>query len=331
MEKRRLGRTGLSVSALTFGCGAVGGLMTRGAPADQERAVARALDAGINHFDTAPAYGNGASEQNLGRVLANLKPDVIVSTKVRLAAADRGRIGAAVAASLEASLTRLGRDHVDLFQFHNQLAECHDGATFSVEEMLGDVLAAFTRVREQGKTRFIGFTAIGETGALHRLVASGAFDTAQVPYNALNPSAGAALPDRYPAQDYGRLLDRTRQADMGTIGIRVLAGGALSGREERHPVGLAVVEPIGSGASYAADAARARRLEPMVREGYAASLTEMAMRFAIAHPALSTTEIGLATIEQLDDAIRAVEKGPLPPAALARLAELQATFSGEPR
>ena len=331
MEKRRLGRTGLSVSALTFGCGAVGGLMTRGAPADQERAVARALDAGINHFDTAPAYGNGASEQNLGRVLANLKPDVIVSTKVRLAAADRGRIGAAVAASLEASLTRLGRDHVDLFQFHNQLAERHDGATFGVEEMLGDVLAAFTRVREQGKTRFIGFTAIGETGALHRLVASGAFDTAQVPYNALNPSAGAALPDRYPAQDYGRLLDRTRQADMGTIGIRVLAGGALSGREERHPLGLAVVEPIGSGASYAADAARARRLEPMVREGYAASLTEMAMRFAIAHPALSTTEIGLATIEQLDDAIRAVEKGPLPPAALARLAELQATFSGEPR
>jgi len=331
MEKRRLGRTGLSVSALTFGCGAVGGLMTRGAPADQERAVARALDAGINHFDTAPAYGNGASEQNLGRVLANLKPDVIVSTKVRLAAADRGRIGAAVAASLEASLTRLGRDHVDLFQFHNQLAERHDGATFSVEEMLGDVLAAFTRVREQGKTRFIGFTAIGETAALHRLVASGAFDTAQVPYNALNPSAGAALPDRYPAQDYGRLLDRTRQADMGTIGIRVLAGGALSGREERHPLGLAVVEPIGSGASYAADAARARRLEPMVREGYAASLTEMAMRFAIAHPALSTTEIGLATIEQLDDAIRAVEKGPLPPAALARLAELQATFSGEPR
>ena len=331
MEKRRLGRTGLPVSALTFGCGAVGGLMTRGAPADQERAVARALDAGINHFDTAPAYGNGASEQNLGRVLANLKPDVIVSTKVRLAAADRGRIGAAVAASLEASLTRLGRDHVDLFQFHNQLAERHDGATFGVEEMLGDVLAAFTRVREQGKTRFIGFTAIGETAALHRLVASGAFDTAQVPYNALNPSAGAALPDRYPAQDYGRLLDRTRQADMGTIGIRVLAGGALSGREERHPLGLAVVEPIGSGASYAADAARARRLEPMVREGYAASLTEMAMRFAIAHPALSTTEIGLATIEQLDDAIRAVEKGPLPPAALARLAELQATFSGEPR
>jgi len=331
MKKRELGRTRLNVSILTFGCGAVGGLMTRGEPADQERAVARALDAGINHFDTAPAYGNGASEQNLGRALGRLKPDVVVSTKVRLAATDRGRIGAAVAASLEASLKRLGRDHVDLFQFHNQLAERSDGGTFSVDEMLGDVLSAFTRVREQGKTRFIGFTAIGETQALHRLMDSGAFDTAQVPYNVLNPSAGAALPARYPAQDYGAMLDHAKSAGMGTIGIRVLAGGALSGQEERHPLGLPVVEPIGSGANYAADVARARRLEPMLREGHAASLTEMAIRFAIAHPSLTTTEIGLATIDQLDAAINAVEKGPLPPAALARLAALQATFAGESR
>ena len=331
MDKRRLGRTGLSVSVLTFGCGAVGGLMTRGAPRDQERAVARALEAGIDHFDTAPAYGGGASEENLGRVLASLKPHVIVSTKVRLAAGDRGRIAEAVSASLEASLRRLGREQVDLFQFHNAIGERGDGATFGVDEVLSDVLPALDRMREQGKTRFIGFTAIGETDALHRLIGSRTFDTAQVPYNALNPSAGAALPRNYPAQDYGALLDRTKEVDMGTIGIRVLAGGALSGHEERHPLGLAVVEPIGSGASYAADAARARRLAPMVREGHAGSLTEMAMRFAIAHPALSTTEIGLATIEQLDDAVRAVEKGPLPPTALKRLAELQATFAGEPR
>jgi L-galactose dehydrogenase/L-glyceraldehyde 3-phosphate reductase len=331
MDKRRFGRTGLEISVLTFGCGAVGGLMTRGAPDDQERAVARALDAGINHFDTAPTYGDGASEQNLGRVLAALRPDVVVSTKVRLAPDDRGRIGAAVAASLAASLKRLRREHVDLFQFHNPIGARRNGATFGVDETLDDVLAAFTRAREQGNTRFIGFTAIGETEALQRLIASAAFDSAQVPYNVLNPSAGAALPEGYPAQDYGRLLDRAKAVDMGTIGIRVLAGGAMSGRQERHPLGLATVEPIGSGASYAADVARARRLEPMVREGHAASLTEMAMRFAIAHPALSTTEIGLATIGQLDDAIRAVEKGPLPPPALARLEELRAGFVGEPR
>ena len=331
MDRRKLGRTGLSVSILTFGCGAVGGLMTRGASADQERAVARALAAGINHFDTAPSYGDGASEENLGRVLKRLKPDVVVSTKVRLAAGDRGRIAEAVAASMAASLRRLGRDHVDLFQFHNAIGAKRDGATFSADEMLGDVAPALAQMRQQGKTRHIGFTAIGETAALHRVTGSGAFDAAQVPYNALNPSAGAALPANYPAQDYGDLLDRAMESGVGTIGIRVLAGGALSGREERHPLGLAAVEPIGSGASYAADAARARRLAPMVSEGHAASLTEMAMRFAIAHPALTTTEIGLATIDQLDDAIRAVEKGPLPPLALARLKDLQQSFVGEPR
>ena len=331
MDRRTLGRTGLSVSVLTFGCGAVGGLMTRGTPADQERAVARALEAGINHFDTAPGYGDGASEENLGRVLAKLKPDVVVSTKVRLGGSDRGRIAEAVAASMEASLKRLGRDHVDLFQFHNAIAARPDDATFSVDEMLGDIAPALARMREQGKTRHIGITAIGETDALHRVIDARAFDTAQVPYNALNPSPGAAIPKNYPAQDYGVLLDHTKKAGMGTIGIRVLAGGALSGNEDRHPLGLPVVEPIGSGASYAADAARARRLMPMVSEGHAASLTEMGIRFAIAHPALTTTEIGLANMEQLDDAIRAVEKGPLPPAALARLAALQATFAGEPR
>lgn len=327
MDKRTLGRTGLSVSVLTFGCGAVGGLMTRGAPADQERAVARALEAGINHFDTAPLYGDGASETNLGRVLAALKPNVIVSTKVRLPA-DRNM--GAIAASLETSLKRLGRDHVDLFQLHNQIGT-PAGQTLSAEEVLGEVVPAFNRMREQGKTRFIGFTSIGETASLHRLITSGAFDAAQVPYNVLNPSPSEAIPAAYPAQDYGRILDLAAQHGVGTIGIRVLAGGALSGSEARNPLGLASVEPIGSGKNYASDVARARRLEPMVREGHAGSLTEMAVRFAVAAQKLSTTEIGLANINELNGAIAAVEKGPLSAAALARLRQLQVGFLGEAR
>jgi L-galactose dehydrogenase/L-glyceraldehyde 3-phosphate reductase len=330
MEKRKLGRTGLDISVLTFGCGAVGGLMTRGEPRDQERAVAFALEHGINHFDTAPDYGRGASEENLGRVLARLKPDVVVSTKVRVPA-DRPDIGAAVAASLKASRKRLGRDRVDVFQLHNVIGTRADGLTMSADEVLGDVVPALTRVREQGKTRFVGFTSIGETAALHRLIASGAFDTAQVPYNALNPSPGEAIPADYPAQDYAGILDRASEASVGTIGIRVLAGGALSGHTERNPLGLASVAPIGSGTSYAVDAARARRFEPMVAEGHAASLTEMALRFAIACPKLSTMEIGLATIGELEAAVCAVETGPLTAAALARLKELQAGFAGEAR
>src|SRR5436190_2385096 len=85
MEMRTFGRTGMKISILGFGCGAVGGLMVRGDPADQDRAIGRALDAGVNYFDTAVQYGNGESEKNLGRILNRLKPkDAIVGTKVRI-------------------------------------------------------------------------------------------------------------------------------------------------------------------------------------------------------------------------------------------------------
>src|SRR5438270_5209180 len=93
MEMRSFGRTGMQVSILGFGCGAVGGLMVRGDPADQERTIARALDAGVNYFDTAVQYGDGASEHNLGRVLKQLKPTAaIIGTKVRLRPPELNRV-----------------------------------------------------------------------------------------------------------------------------------------------------------------------------------------------------------------------------------------------
>jgi aryl-alcohol dehydrogenase-like predicted oxidoreductase len=332
MEQRQLGRTGLKVSVLSFGCGAVGGLMTRGEPRDQERAVARALELGITYFDSAALYGNGASETNLGRVLAKLKPSpVVVATKVRIPAAERGRIGAAIAGSLEASLKRLGRDHVDIFYCHNTIAAGGGGDTITRDQLLDDALPAFERLRKEGKTRHIGITALGDTPLLLEVADSGAFDVAQICFNALNPTAGETLPAGYPAHDYQCLMQRAHKAGMGTVGIRVMAGGALSGSASRHPLAMPVVEPIGSGADYAADLRRAQRLEPMVHEGHAASLAELAMRFAIANPALSTTLIGIANLEQFEAAASAVLKGPLSPAALARLKDLQRTFVGEAR
>src|SRR5262249_57845114 len=101
----------------------------------------------------------------------------------------------------------------------------------------------------------------------------------------LNPPAGIELPSSYPAQDYGRLFQHTRKAGVGVIGIRVLAGGALSGSTERHPIASPPPEPIGSALSYEADVARARRLMSLVKEGFASTLTEAATRFALAHPA----------------------------------------------
>src|SRR3984893_8804396 len=170
MDRRKLGSTGLDVSLLGFGCGAVGGLMIKGAAADQERAVARAVELGINYFDTAQMYGDGESERNLGRVLKALKPDVYVATKVRLPPTERGRIGPAIAASLEASLKRLQRDSVDLFQFHNAIVGTTQGADFAADTVLDEVVPAFERLRQQGKFRVFGITANGETAALNRVI-----------------------------------------------------------------------------------------------------------------------------------------------------------------
>ena len=332
MEMRVFGRTGLRLSVLGFGCGAVGGLMVRGDPLDQERTIARAMAAGVNYFDTAVQYGNGESEKNLGRVLHKLKPsDTVIGTKVRLPSASFGRIADAVATSLEESLTRLRRDQVDIFHLHNAITETGGGETLSVRQVLDEIVPTFERLRQQGKTRFLGLTAVGDTAALHQVIDAVAFDSAQVVYNMLNPSAACELPKNYPAQDYRQLFEQTRQAGVGVIGIRVLAGGALSGSTDRHPIASPPPEPIGSAMSYDADVARAQRLMPLVKEGFAASLTEAATRFAISHSGIGTILVGIATPHQFEDALAAVAKGPLPPAALERLSTLLKMFSDETR
>jgi aryl-alcohol dehydrogenase-like predicted oxidoreductase len=332
MQLRVFGRTGMQLSVLGFGCGAVGGVMVRGDPADQERLVARALDLGVNYFDTAVLYGDGESEKNLGRVLRKLKPaNAVVGTKVRVPPGEFGRIADAVTTSLEGSLARLGLDRVDIFHLHNPITLSGGGSALSARQVLDEVVPAFERLRQQGKIRFLGISAVGDTAALHQVINAGVFDSAQIVYNMLNPSAAEELPKNYPAQDYRRMFDRTKAAGVGVVGIRVLAGGALSGSAARHPIASPAPEPIGSAMSYEADLDRARRLMPLVREGFAASLTEAATRFVLSHPAMCTILVGMATPQQFEDALAAVRKGPLPQAALDRLSELRLAFSGEPR
>src|SRR6185369_360247 len=322
MEYRTLGRTGLKVSALGFGCGDVGGLMVRGTPAERERGVARALEHGINYLDTAPSYGSGESEKNLGQVLRALRrpaPALIVGTKWRLVAADLADVAGAVARSVETSLGRLGRERVDLLHLHNLIGRVGEERPLGVARVLEAGVPAVRRLQEQGKVRFVGVTASGETGALHRALASGAIDTAQVVFNLLNPTGAYALPAGYPAQDYDRLLVLAREQGVGTIGIRVLAGGALSGEVTRHPTAIPSVAPIASRPDYATDVSRARALEPLVAQGHAASVVEAALRCAITGDALSTVLIGCSDLAQLDFAAAAVNKGPLSLAALSAL------------
>src|SRR2546428_12232700 len=260
MDYRTLGRTGLRVGALGFGCGNVGGLLIRGTPAERERAVARALELGINYFDTAPLYGDGQSESNLGQVIRALKPRLHVGTKFRVPDLPAAELPAAVVRSLEESLKRLGLPRVDLLQCHNLVTRERSSRSVSVKDMRDAIAPALIRLVEQGKIGFYGMTALGETAPLHEVLDAATVQTAQGGFNLPNPSAAHALPPRFPAPDFERPLAHPARSRIGVIVIRVLAAGALSGTEARHPIAVPTVDPIGSGPEDAVDVRRARGL-----------------------------------------------------------------------
>lgn len=334
MKYRLLGKTGLQVSEIAFGCGNVGGLLIRGTLKEQIAAVARALELGINYFDTAEGYGDGQSETNLGRVLAELRPQVSVATKVRLGDDDLKDIKGAVRRSLEASLKRLQRDSVDVLQLHTQLAMERGGAgwqrAISPDDVLGEdgVADAFDSVRSQGLVRFLGFTGLGETEALHQIIQSGRFDLVQAYYNLLNPSAGVSVPSGFTSYDFGQLIDRATEQGMGVAAIRTLAGGALAGKASRTGYAAPTVAgPMVPGGKYQTDEARADKLNFLVA-GDIPGLSQAALRFALMHPGVSMVVVGFSNEDQVEEAAACSGKGPLPEPTVERLRELWATDFG---
>ncbi|HKX17949.1 MAG TPA: aldo/keto reductase [bacterium] len=321
MEQRPLGKTGLSVSALGFGCGAVGGLMVRGDHIEQTAAVASALDAGITYFDTAPSYGDGRSEENLGRVMRELGTwrDVVVGTKVRLRPSDLDHPAPAIARSLETSLRRLGRDAVDLFQLHNPIAESSEaaasvqgsGQAVALDAVCGPIVDGMRLLVSRGLTRHIGITGLGQTRAVHATAVSGKFDTAQTYFNALNPSgahSGAAGGE----QDFAALIGAAASAGLGVIAIRVMAAGALSAQQGRHTNAGDPGPQLAAGAEYGRDLERAAAIRGLAADlGYDGPL-ELALRFALATPGISTVLVGYSDRTHLEDALRWTARGPAP-------------------
>ena len=182
MEYRFLGRTGLKVSVVGYG----GGRVRPDAEADEVLAILRAArEAGVNFFDTAPSYGDGRSEELLGQALETDREECVLTTKTEtFAAAD-------IPGSLEASLRRLRTDCVDLLQFHGGWFPEAD-----VEVILAEGLPAYQRLREQGKTRFLGFSADGPSPGVWRLLETGAFDAIQVNFSLMYGSTHDQFADR---------------------------------------------------------------------------------------------------------------------------------------
>jgi aryl-alcohol dehydrogenase-like predicted oxidoreductase len=324
VEQRPLGNTGLTVSALGYGCGNVGGLMIRGTHEQQVEAVRRALDAGVTYFDTAAMYGDGKSEENIGRVLTELGAwgRVSLGTKVRLSGDDLRDPATAVKNSIVASLRRLGRDSVDLLQLHNTIRATTDAKNPGIG---GDDLAAASdaiqAVVREGLAAHAGFTGVGETEPLHALAAGGRFETMQSYFNAINPSAGHAGASGA-AQDMGGVIDVAAGGGLGVIAIRVMAGGAMTAQEQRAPLASPGLGPaLVPGNTYEVDISQAVRRDALARELGLESALELSFRFVISHRGVSTALVGFSDLGQLEDAIRWAERGPLTADQVQRVVE----------
>jgi aryl-alcohol dehydrogenase-like predicted oxidoreductase len=317
IHTRRLGRTNLQVSEIVFGGGFVGGLLIHQDDETRRRTLRRALDAGVNWVDTAALYGQGKSEEALGWLLAELERPPHVSTKVDLKADEMDDVAGAIERSLTASLERLRMDSVDLLQLHNRIGTGGgDRQRFvSVEQVLapGGIADALHRVREMGLTRHVGITALGDAPAICSVIDSGRFDTAQVYYNLINPSAARAMPPGWSGHDFSGIVDACTRNDVGVFGIRIFASGVLAS-DVRH--GREAVITVDS--ELDVETRRAHAALAAIGEGHG-DRAQVALRFGLANRDFSAIIVGMAEFAHLETALAAAEMGPLPPDAIERL------------
>jgi aryl-alcohol dehydrogenase-like predicted oxidoreductase len=331
IRTRTIGRTGLRVSELGFGCGGSAGLMVAGEPDARRAAVATALELGITYFDTAPIYGDTLSETHLGQALRDLGAKPVVATKVALELDELDDIPAAVIRSVEASLERLGLESVPLVHLHNRVGsrraakpDIGVGALLTVDDVLGPngVVSAFETLRRRGLVQFIGCCSYGgETTALDALVASGKFDSMLVNYSLLNQTAFLGAVPGSSIYDYREIAARAVARGMGTCVLRVLESGAVAGGD-CHPVARVSPTP-----AHLANVERARALG-FLQAPDEGNLVPAALRFALANPGVSIVLVGFSDADQVRAAVAAASKGPLAPDELERIERVrQADFA----
>jgi aryl-alcohol dehydrogenase-like predicted oxidoreductase len=316
MKKRPLGTTGLSISEIGFGCGGNAGLMVKGTPEQQRAAVSTALELGIDYFDTAPVYGDTASERNLGATLRSLGARPVVATKVVLELEDLDDIPRAVARSVEHSLERLQKESVELVHLHNRVASRREaksdigvGAMLTVPDVLGPrgVLTGFHQLRKRGLVRHFGCCAFGgEMHAVRSLIDSGAFANLLVHYSLVNQTAW--LPASGGERDYEGIGAYAAARGVGSSALRILEGGALSG--ERHALARGPNSP-----EQLLIAERARALAG----AEATNFVRRAMRFALDNADLSTVLVGFSDAEQVRQAAAIASERRLPRTAIRHM------------
>lgn len=287
MEKRRLGRTDLTVSRLGVGLSEIGGLALTDV-GRVERLLNTALDSGINFLDTAACYGN--SEELIGRTVAARRAEFVISTKAGHVVGDypgEPWTARTIIDSIDRSLARMQTDHVDVVHLHS----C-DVATLEQGEVIEALLAA----RRAGKTRYIGYS--GDNEAAQWAVESGRFDTLQTSYNLVDQRART------------RLFAAARAQGMGIIVKRPIANRAWGAQT--------------APSEYAAEYFRRARA---MQDGWSlpdapADPVALALGFTLAHDAVDTAIVGTANPDHMAANLALVEGSlPVSPRAVQALWE----------
>jgi aryl-alcohol dehydrogenase-like predicted oxidoreductase len=304
MRYRQLGSTGIEVSEIGYGAWGIGGSQWGGADDDESiQALNRAIDLGLNFIDTALAYGGGRSERVVGQVVRERPETIYVATKVPpmnlIWPAPAGvpveevYPGSHIRECAERSLDNLGLERIDLLQLHVWSDEWTDQ---------GDWRAAVDDLRSAGKIGHFGISINDhQPGNALRLIASGAVDTVQVIYN---------LFDQSPEDE---LFPACREHGVGVIARVPLDEGALTGT-----IGPDTEFPEGDFRSSYFRGDRKREVQERVQAiaadlGIAPDeLAEVALRFVLSEPTVSTAIPGMRSVRNVERNIAAAERGGLP-------------------
>ena len=281
MEYRELGRTGLTVSVVGYGTAPLGDMF---GITDEDAALQsayRALDAGINFFDSSPFYGKGLAEERLGKVLRGRRQEIIVGTKAGRYGPDEFDFSAErIRRGFEDSLRRLGTDYVDILQLH-------DVEFVDLEGPIGEGYGELLRLREAGMCRFIGMT--GYPTAMTRRVMTECDLDVTLSY------AHCTLLDTCLTDE---VLPLAQERRVGVMNAAAVALGLLTQAGPPPHIAQVVGERI---------CTLARRVvEVCQRRG--ADVSFLANQYSIQRSGCATTLIGTAKQRHLDSAVAAVEE-----------------------
>ena len=315
MKHRAFGRTGIQVSEVIFGAGAVGGIVIHKDDATKREAIRRAFAGGINWVDTAAQYGSGKSEEALSWLIPESGATPCLSTKFAVDVDSATSIPAQIEASLEASLSRLKRTSVDLLQLHNRIGTKRGGRVITVEDVLGQngVAEGLERLRDKGLIRYMGITAIGEAPAVREVIGSGRFDSAQVYYNLLNPSAGKRMPKAWTGENMSGVIDACRANGVAVMAIRIFAAGVIASDERTGRESVLIKDT-----SIEGDERKSKAVFDAIGTQHG-TRGQVALRFVLSNPDVSCAILGSSELHHIDEALEAQKMGPLPADVLARL------------